>query len=183
MTMGMIDNLKMLDMMGNEYLDTLKEERFEGDERRRKVAQEIDRIQDLRDDERCTSRFYGRTKMYNKKEEIRILIETIENKEDKKEKTKIERNKQGDIVRVAKLFYEDLWKKRDISRRKLKKLLANIKKRLSEEEKAASDKKITIAKIRAIIKKMHKKKAPGIDGIPAEFYQKYDYTHEWLLVI
>jgi hypothetical protein len=43
--------------------------------------------------------------------------------------------------------------------------------------------KITSEEIRKVLKKMYKNKAPGIDGIPMEFYLKYEFLDDWLAEI
>ena len=59
-------------------------------------------------------------------------------------------------------------------------MIEKINKKIGEEQKTKLEKKIEIEEMKKIVKKMHKKKAPGIDGIPVEFYQTFDFVVEWL---
>jgi hypothetical protein len=59
-------------------------------------------------------------------------------------------------------------------------MIGNITRKISEIQKQECEKEITREEIELIIKKMYKNKAAGIDGIPAEFYQKFDFITEWL---
>ena len=59
-------------------------------------------------------------------------------------------------------------------------MIGNIKRKINEIQKQECEKEITRDEIENIIKKMYKHKAAGIDGIPAEFYQKFDFITDWL---
>ena len=59
-------------------------------------------------------------------------------------------------------------------------LLKQIKNKITKEHKERCEGKITPLELKKTKRKMNKKKAPGIDGIPMEFYLKYDFLDNWL---
>ena len=59
--------------------------------------------------------------------------------------------------------------------------MQKISKKLTEIEKEEIDKKTTIEEMKKT-NMMRKGKATGIDGIPAEFYQKFEFVTEWHLL-
>ena len=92
-----------------------------------------------------------------------------------------------EIKQIATSFYEELWKKRkdtkEYSARKLKQLLRNVTQKVGEGKRLKGDEKLTIEEFRKVTKMLLTNKSPGIDGIPAEFYQTFDYALEWLFEI
>ena len=60
------------------------------------------------------------------------------------------------------------------------KLIEQIETKLNEEESLKCEGEITKEEINKTKKKLTKRKATGIDGIPAEFWQTFDFVDEWL---
>ena len=154
------------------------EERDEGDERKRRTEQNVEILREVQEEERGT-RSFSKIKRAHRQEEIFALIEEVVNRETD-EKIEIERTEKKDIQRVATGFYKELWKKRRVSLRVRQQMIQKISKKLTEIEKEEIDKKITIEEMKKTTKMMRKGKATGIDGIPAEFYQRFEFLTEWL---
>ena len=81
---------------------------------------------------------------------------------------------------IATVFYKNLWSKRHNSNRKLQKMPKKVKRRVSGISYKALNTPITLEETRKTIKKMLTNKSPGIDGMPAELYQRFDYIADWL---
>ena len=175
-----ITDLEEIEIKGEAFLGELLRLREEMDGRRRKINIAIEKLKELEEDERCTKSFFAMVKPSHKKEEIFSLMEEQKDSEwdyaMTGEKREIERRDQEGRVGVATEFYKELWKKRKIDRRALKKLTGKVKRKVDEEGRRRCGAKITKEEVREIVKKLHKGKAAGIDGIPAEFYQKFDYV-------
>ena len=62
-------------------------------------------------------------------------------------------------------------------------MLDKIKRKVDNKTKIEGDKPITIKEVKEATKALLKNKSPGIDGIPAKFYQTFDYVTEWLFGI
>ena len=101
---------------------------------------------------------------------------------DKKtdEKKEIERKKKHEVKRIATTFYKDLWKKRQVSKRTKDQMIAQITRKISDTDKRRLDREETKEEMKKVVKMMKKGKATGIDGIPMEFYQKFDFAVDWL---
>ena len=122
----------------------------------------------IKEDERVQPSFFRRMKKNFKKEEIYVLEDDSKGGEETKD--------QEEINKVATNFYIDLWKKRrgsrDFSERKLGRLIEKIKNKLTEESKQNSSRDLTLKEIKDATNALKTEKAPGVDGIPAEFYKK-----------
>ena len=88
--------------------------------------------------------------------------------EDGKEHT----NKEP-LLRIVKSFYSKLYSPSKVNSTTQAKLLRNIKKKISAAHKTMLDTPITKEEVRQAVKEMNINKSPGLDGIPAEFYQTY----------
>ena len=74
---------------------------------------------------------------------------------------------------IATEFYEDLWKKRDTHNEDQEKLLKTIKQRLTPTEKKQINAPMTVEEVEKAMSKLSSGKAPGIDGIPIDFYKSF----------
>ena len=188
--MSEMTSMKELNVKAMKHLYKLIKERDDMDERKQKIQEEIQRLKEINEDERNTRMFFERTKTSRKQEMIEELEEEIEESEEKgkrkqkkKKNMKKEKSKTNDIEEmkgIAKRFYEKLWSKRNVSKKSKEKMLKGLDRKLSEEIKEMCEGKITKDEITKMKKKMKKNKATGIDGIPAEFWQEFDFLDEWL---
>ena len=62
-------------------------------------------------------------------------------------------------------------------------MLDKIKRKVDNTTKIEGDKPITMEEVKEATKALLKNKSPGIDVIPAEFYQTFEYFTEWLFEI
>ena len=62
-------------------------------------------------------------------------------------------------------------------------MISKIKHKISEESKRRSDRPLTLDEGKEATKPLLNKKLQGIDGIPVEFYQVFEYVTEWLFTI
>lgn len=166
-----------------EHLRDLIRKRDEADEREKRLKNNLEKMKRIDEDERGTKYFYKKVKMENKKECIEELTreensdEEEKDEEDEKWKTTSEIEKMKEI---AHNFYDNLWKKRRTSNRKQGELLNRVKRKISQEERDSCEGKITEEEVAQTKKKMTKGKATGIDGLPIEFWQTFDFTDDWL---
>ena len=58
-----------------------------------------------------------------------------------------------------------------------------INRKVNNTTKIEGDKPITMEEVKEATKALFKNKSLGIDGIPTEFYQTFDYVTEWLFEI
>ena len=77
------------------------------------------------------------------------------------------------LIRISNTFYSELYTPTKVKLKKQHKLLSNIKKKITEEQKAKLDATLTPDELREAVFSMQKGKSPGLDGIPVEFYQEY----------
>jgi hypothetical protein len=176
---GEITALAEVEEKAADHLDKLMEERDEGDGRKRRAEKNIEILREVQEEERGSKSFFSKLKRPHRREEIFALMEETVNK-DTDEKIEIERTEKTDKERVATGFYKDLWKKRRVSQRVRQQMIEKISKRLTTIEKEELDKMLTMKEMKKTTKMMRKGKSTGIDGIPAEFYQKFEFVTEWL---
>ena len=132
-------------------------------------------LREVEEDERSTRSFFGRLKKAHQKEEIFALVEATGS-----EAGEVERRGKKDIQRIATTYYKELWSKRRVSNRIKMEMINKIKRRVSEIEKEVLEREIQLDEVEETVKKMKKGKATGVDGVPAEFYQKFDFVVKWL---
>ena len=70
-------------------------------------------------------------------------------------------------------YYSSLFDEKKTNSRVSLKLLRNIKKQITPQQKATLDKTVTNEELEKAVYRLQKHKTPGPDGIPAEFYQEY----------
>ena len=78
-----------------------------------------------------------------------------------------------DLKGIAVDFYTDLFDEKKTNAQSTTKLLSNIKRKLSPQQRLGLDSRITDEELEKAVKKLQKGKSPGPDGIPAEFYQHF----------
>ena len=74
---------------------------------------------------------------------------------------------------IATEFYTDLYDVKQSDDEIARKLLQNVDKEISLDEKVSMDRLITKEELRIVVMKLRRNKSPGPDGIPAEFYQRF----------
>ena len=190
MKMSEIPSIECLDIEANKHLFKLLKDRNENDARQIKAQAKMKQIEEMEKDDRNTKEFISKAKIKSIKEKIEELEEEEEEEEGgnrkkkkkgKKEKREVKTVKdQEGMKRIAAEFYRKLWKKGNVSNRKRTEMMQKITRKLSEEEKTKCEGKIKKEEIAKIKMKMKKNKTAGIDGIPAEFWQKFAFLDEWL---
>ena len=75
--------------------------------------------------------------------------------------------------RAACAYYADLWKKRPTDSEAQKLLLDTVSRKLGETDAKHLDEEITSAEVQRAIKLSKRGTAPGIDGIPIDFYKGF----------
>ena len=160
----------------NRKVDELLEKRDELNDRKIKIRENLEAMRDVKEDERITPSFFRRMGTSIKKEKIYILRDG--------EKDGEETTEEEEINKICTRFYQGLWKNRrgtrDFSERRLTNLLNNIDKKISDQNRGAIDGDITLEEVLRATKELAKNKAPGIDGIPAEFFQENEHVTKWL---
>ena len=81
--------------------------------------------------------------------------------------------KTQDLLRITSEFYKKLYTASETNSSSQKALLKNIKKTLSQTHKDLLDSPITLEELEKAVKSLNKEKSPGINGLPAEFYQMF----------
>lgn len=116
---------------------------------------------------------------YKKSENDIAFYSKLENRKKSKDCiNQLAENKEGEIyndkeniMRIATNFYIDLYDPDKVNEKIQKKLLRNVKTKLSNEARSGLDKQIT-EKVKNAIDKMQSGKSPGFDSFAAEFYKK-----------
>ena len=136
-------------------------------------------MENLREGERVKPSFFRRMKSAHKQEEIFSLME------DEEEGTETQNTEN--MKKIAKIFYSDLWKNRrldgECSERRMRQLLKKVKRKVGKEKKKRGERPLELEEFKTVTRQLLKNKSPGIDGIPAEFYQTFDFALEWLFRI
>ena len=79
---------------------------------------------------------------------------------------------------IATDYYTKLFHTKPTDAGTARRLLGNIKKQITPQQKADLDRIITKEEVGKAVCKLQKNKTPGPDGIPAEFYQIHWFTIE-----
>ena len=106
----------------------------------------------------------------------------LEQKESKKKSITHLMNSEGKIShdtqgmeKIATDYYSSLFGEKKTNSSVSLKLLRNIKKQITPQQKAILDNIVTSEELEKAVYRLQKHKTPGPDGIPAEFYQEYWY--------
>lgn len=102
----------------------------------------------------------------SRKERAKNIIHSLYTKEGE------ETHKQEEIQKIVRTFYTNLYKTSEISKEKIQKYLQEKEFVKFTEQKNLLAAPFTIMEIAEAIRHQKKGKAPGPDGIPAEFYLK-----------
>ena len=143
-----------------EYLEDLKDQRFQG-------AKVRSRDHSLVDGEKPTRYFYAREAIRKKTSTIKTIHKHIDN--DEYEVI----TDQGQILHETKLYFQDLFKKQTLEPKLQDELLSNVTKRLPVEIREKMDAIVGNEELLSGLKDCSKNSSPGIDGIPYEFYLEF----------
>ena len=108
---------------------------------------------------------------YSKLEEKKIAKDVIGQLAESKD-SKIYTDNEN-IIRISTKFYSELYTPSKVNAKTQDRLLRNIKKKITQQQKNKLDASITLDEIKTAVFQMQSGKSPGLDGIPIEFYQEY----------
>lgn len=142
-----------------------------------KIKEMEGKLKEIEEKEYEGARLRSKAKYVVEGEKCTKFFFDLEKKRGKAETIKEIRGKNGEIVEgnekileEIKYFYEDLFSARGVEEEEKKKLLNQIKVKVSEEDKKECDQEIREEEIERAINQLNKKKSPGIDGLGTEFY-------------
>ena len=81
------------------------------------------------------------------------------------------------LMDITTNFYKNLYTPNRVNSRTQDKLLKLIKNKLTKEQRETLDARLQDEEIEKAVFQLNKDKSPGLDGLPAEFYQQY-----WFLI-
>ena len=81
------------------------------------------------------------------------------------------------LMDITANFYKKLYTPTSVNTQTQERLLRLITRKISREQKEALDARLLDEEIEKAVFQLHKNKSPGVDGLPAEFYQEY-----WFLI-
>ena len=76
-------------------------------------------------------------------------------------------------MKISTEFYKKLYTPSKVNTSTQDKLLKDISKTITIDDKLKLDSPITMKELKEAVFQMMKGKSPGLDGIPVEFYQEY----------
>ena len=79
------------------------------------------------------------------------------------------------IMEITTDFYKKLYTPDKVNSATQEKLLKLINKKFSKEQKAILDARLKDEEVEDAVYQLNKDRSPGLDGLPAEFYQEYWY--------
>uniref|UniRef100_A0A3B3UGI5 Reverse transcriptase domain-containing protein n=1 Tax=Poecilia latipinna TaxID=48699 RepID=A0A3B3UGI5_9TELE len=116
------------------------------------------RVQHMEENEKCTRYFFR--KLFRSRQQINTLIK--ENGEELNDNEKIN-------VEIYN-FYKKLYDNKQINEEEMSFFLSKLTNKLTENERESLDQEITVDEITKAMQSMQSNKAPGLDGLPKEFY-------------
>ena len=78
-----------------------------------------------------------------------------------------------DLIDITTRFYKNLYTPSKVCTSKQERLLKLIKNKISKEQRDTLDAQLKDEEIEKAVFQLQKNKSPGLDGLPAEFYQEY----------
>ena len=81
--------------------------------------------------------------------------------------------KSEELGQICLDFYQDLYQHKGDSEEAIKKILEDLPRTFTVDMNTSLSEEITEAELSSAVQSMAKGKAPGHDGIPMEFFQKY----------
>lgn len=121
------------------------------------------RVQWAEEGEKSTRFFFGLEKH---KGQTSTISELLDNQGQVKHTTR-------DMLETTAKFYEDLFTPNSLDQTATNQLLRSLDKRLSAEERTMLDSKLNSDECLQAAKSLSTNKAPGIDGLPIEFYRRF----------
>lgn len=109
--------------------------------------------------EKCTSFFLG----LEKRKQFKSYIVELENEKG------VKVNDFVDIVDSVESFYRNLYKKNDVDKVCVEKVLEKISAKVSQTDRRMCDEEISIIEIKEAIENTQGNKSPGLDGLTNEF--------------
>ena len=113
--------------------------------------------------EKCTSFFLG----LEKRKQGRTYIAQIED-----EKGEVVSDFVGILERVQG-FYSDLFRKGDVDKQSVDKVLGTVEHVLSDSDREGCECELAESEVKAAISSLSNNKSPGSDGLPGEFYKHF----------
>lgn len=154
----------------NEDIRQVKKTMSELEEKRIKGVILQSREKEIEEGEKCTSYFFR--KIVNRGGGM----VGVKNKENN-----LMNNTQG-ILKAVEEFYEELYGEKDIEEEILKEVLELVDKTIKENALLTKD--FNMTEMEKCLKHFKKRKSPGEDGLPLEFYQTFwDILEHDLLVV
>ena len=134
--------LEELHQKADRRLHELMKARDEANERTKILEKNLQKMEQIDNDEKGTKYFYQKIKMDYKKEKIEALKredesdqeeeeEMREDEDEEKEEEKDTRDME-EMKEIARRFYERLWRKRKVDSKQLEEMLKEIKQKLNE---------------------------------------------------
>ena len=124
------------------------------------------------DGEKPSRYFYALERMTKEKSTIKNLITNQPNSTSNQDNY-IETNNESDILHEIHKYYSNLFTKQTLNNELQDELLSNITSKLPNNMKNQMDKSITKEELTRALKLFKRNKAPGIDGLPVEFYSAF----------
>lgn len=160
-----------------EIKENLEKEMNKDNKDIQKIKEMEEKLKEIEEKEYEGARLRSKAKYIVEGEKCTKFFFDLEKKKGKAETIKEIRGKNGEIVEgnekileEIKIFYEDLFSARGVEEKEKKKLLNQIKAKISEVDKKECDQEIREEEIERAIDQLNKRKSPGIDGLGSEFY-------------
>lgn len=77
------------------------------------------------------------------------------------------------ILEAARHFYEKLYQENNRKEERIKEFLGNVERKVGKKEVSKLEREVSRSIISDYLKTFKKRKTPGKDGLPEEFYTKF----------